>query len=41
MNIILYINKDDTVNQVRWDDKDLYKDGKVISSINDYVFSIE
>jgi hypothetical protein len=41
INIILYINKDDTVNQVRWADKDLYKDGKVVSNISDYVFSIE
>lgn len=32
-NVILYLNEDYTVNMVRWNDVDLYKDGAVITTI--------
>ena len=32
-NVILYMNADNTVNMVRWNDVDLYKDGGVVTTI--------
>lgn len=32
-NVILYLNQDYTVNMIRWNDVDLYKDGVVITTI--------
>lgn len=38
-NIILYTIDDGSVHMVRWADNDLYKDGKIVSKLNDYLLS--
>ncbi|HCQ5970115.1 hypothetical protein KWL01_015905 [Clostridioides difficile] len=40
-NIILYMNKDNSVYNVRWADNDFYKDGKVVSKVSDYTLTID
>lgn len=36
-NIILYMNVDGTIYNIRYADNDLYIDGKVVSKLNDYI----
>lgn len=38
-NIILYLNKDKSVNIIRYASNDLYKNGEALSSINDFYVS--
>lgn len=38
-NVILYLNPDMTVNIIRYADNNLYEDGEVLSSINDYIIT--
>lgn len=38
-NIILYLKPDKSINIVRYADKNLYKDGELLSTINDYYVS--
>ena len=40
-NIILYMNKDNSVYNVRWADNDFYKDGKVVSKVSDYTLTMD
>ncbi|MFL8713116.1 hypothetical protein Q3304_20275 [Clostridioides sp. GD02377] len=40
-NIILYLNKDNSVYNVRWADNDFYKDGKVVSKVSDYTLTMD
>ncbi|MGO0903539.1 hypothetical protein ACYZFO_10720 [Clostridioides difficile] len=40
-NIILYINKDNSVYNVRWANNDFYKDSKVVSKVSDYTLTID
>ncbi|EMJ5874641.1 hypothetical protein QCH13_002774 [Clostridioides difficile] len=40
-NIILYMNKDNSVYNVRWADNDFYKEGKVVSKVSDYTLTMD
>ncbi|HBH3626615.1 TPA: hypothetical protein KSK17_003395 [Clostridioides difficile] len=40
-NIILYLNKDNSVYNVRWADNDFYKDGKIVSKVSDYTLTMD
>ncbi|HBG7748100.1 TPA: hypothetical protein KRE80_003651 [Clostridioides difficile] len=40
-NIILYLNKDNSVYNVRWADNDFYKGGKVVSKVSDYTLTMD
>ncbi|VIG06753.1 Uncharacterised protein [Clostridioides difficile] len=40
-NIILYMNKDNSVYNVRWADNDFYKNGRVVSKVSDYTLTMD
>lgn len=40
-NIILYLNKDNSVYNIRWADNDFYKDSKIVSKVSDYTLTID
>ncbi|EGT4167648.1 TPA: hypothetical protein ACMU4L_003620 [Clostridioides difficile] len=40
-NIILYLNKDNSVYNVRWADNDFYKNGRVVSKVSDYTLTMD
>ncbi|VII01033.1 Uncharacterised protein [Clostridioides difficile] len=40
-NIILYLNKDNSVYNIRWADNDFYKNNKVVSKVSDYTLTID
>lgn len=40
-NIIMYIGEDGEINSIRYADYDLYKDGELLATVDDYAVSID